>query len=144
MKVLIDTNIILDLVLDRLPYSTDAKNIWDANSIGLYEGYLSAITPINVHYFVRKFKGAMVADQVVQELLDNFKICSIDQTVLQAARFSAIKDYEDAVQHSSAESSGVSVIVTRNLKDYAMATLTIYSPSDFLSSSSGPKGPVQP
>ncbi|MFZ4860408.1 MAG: type II toxin-antitoxin system VapC family toxin [Desulfuromonadaceae bacterium] len=85
----------------------------------------SAITPINVHYFVRKFKGAMVADQVVQELLDNFKICPIDQTVLQAARFSAIKDYEDAVQHSSAESSGVSVIVTRNLKDYAMATLTV-------------------
>jgi predicted nucleic acid-binding protein len=144
MKVLIDTNIILDLVLDRQPYSIEAKNIWDANSTGLYEGYLSAITPINVHYFVRKFKGAELADQVVQELLDNFKICPLDQLVLQAAKTSPIKDYEDAVQHSSAENSGLTAIVTRNTKDYVQATVTVFSPSDFLHHLSGSSGLPQP
>src|SRR5258708_402202 len=132
MKVLLDTDIILDLVLNRTPFSVDAKDIWDANSQGLYEGYVSAITPINVHYFVRKFKDMKIANQVVQELLNNFQICPIDQAVLQAARSSAIKDYEDAVQHSSAQNSGLDAIVTRNLKDYSKASLTIYSPPDFL------------
>jgi predicted nucleic acid-binding protein len=132
MKVLIDTDVILDLVLEREPFSEDAKNIWNANAQGLYEGYVSAITPINVHYFVRKFKDAKVADQVVQEILNNLQICPIDYAVLQSARISAINDFEDAVQHSSAQNLGLDAIITRNIKDYTKATLQIFTPSDFL------------
>lgn len=73
-----------------------------------------------------------IANQVVQELLDNFQVCPVDQAVLQAARLSAINDYEDAVQHSCAQSSGLVAIVTRNSKDYKMASLTVFAPSDFL------------
>jgi predicted nucleic acid-binding protein len=132
MKVLLDTDVILDVLLDRQPFSVEATNIWDGNHIGRFEGFVSPITPVNVFYIVRKIKGKVIAQQAVQELLAAFQVCTVDKTVMLAAQALSISDYEDAVQHASAEANQLDVIVTRNLKDYAGATLPVFSPGDFL------------
>jgi predicted nucleic acid-binding protein len=56
MRVLFDTNIILDLFLDRLPFADDAADLWQANIDGRLEGFVSAITPVNLFYIARRLK----------------------------------------------------------------------------------------
>jgi predicted nucleic acid-binding protein len=132
MKILIDTDVILDFFLNRQPFVTQAAALWQANRSGQFEGFVAAITPINLYYIGRKALGADQAKQAVQNLLAEFKVCPVDHTVLEAARLSAISDFEDAVQHESAVASGLDMIVTRNLSDYNSATLKVFSPATFL------------
>lgn len=132
MRVLLDTNVILDFVLNRPPWSSYAAAILRAHQKGDIEGYISAITPVNLYYIARKMKGASEARLLVGQILASLKMCSVDQSVLQVAHSLPFADYEDAVQHACATASSMDAIVTRNLKDYKNATLPVYSPSDFL------------
>lgn len=132
MKVLIDTDVILDFFLNRQPFVTQVAALWQANRSGQFEGFVAAITPINLYYIGRKALGAEQAKQAVQDLLAEFKVCPVDHMILQTASLSAISDFEDAVQHQSAVASGLDMIVTRNLSDYNSATLKVFSPTTFL------------
>jgi predicted nucleic acid-binding protein len=131
MRVLLDTDVILDLLLDR-PGFADAAAIWEANEQGRLDDYISAITPVNVFYIARKIKGAEKAHQAVIELLAALRICMLDQNTLRAALSLSMTDYEDAVQLASAMASQIDVLVTRNLADYKHATLPILSPPELL------------
>lgn len=132
MRVLLDTDVILDLFLEREPFAVNATALLEATQRGDFDGYFSASTPINVLYHARKFKGIMVARQVVAVLLASLPVCPIDGTIVQAALALSFSDYEDAVQHASATANGMAAIVTRNLADYRRATLPVFSPADFL------------
>ena len=132
MRVLLDTDVILDVFLKREPFAEAAAELWRANEQGLYEGYVSAITPVNLFYVARKIKDATVAHAAVTELLVAFHVCPIDRLTLQSALALSFRDYEDAVQHASAAASQLDAIVTRDAQDYAQATLPILSPMDFL------------
>ena len=132
MRVLLDTDVILDVFLKREPFAEAAAELWRANEQGLYEGYVSAITPVNLFYVARRIKDVTVAHTAVTELLAAFHVCPIDQLTLQSALALPFQDYEDAVQHMSAASSQLDAIVTRDAQDYAQATLPIMSPRDCL------------
>jgi predicted nucleic acid-binding protein len=77
-RILLDTDIILDLLLDRDPYAEDAAKLWQANETGRIEGHISAITPVNLYYIARKLKGEALARQGVAEVLMALKVCPID------------------------------------------------------------------
>lgn len=64
--------------------------------------------------------------------LDTCEVCFVDKNVVDTAYKLSITDFEDAVQHAAAEASGLDTIVTRNVRDYKNATLTIMLPADFL------------
>lgn len=132
MRVLVDTDVILDFLLERPAFIEAAQAIWEANSRGYFEGNISAVTPVNVFYFARKFKGAETARQVVGELLTVWRVCAVDASVLKAAPALPLADYEDAVQHESATARKPDALVTRNLDDYRHATLEVLTPADFL------------
>ena len=99
---------------------------------GRFEAFVSGITPINLFYVGRKNPGATVVRQSVTELLIAVQVCPIDRAILRAAEQLPFSDYEDAVQHASATTSGVEAIVTRNLNHYKNATIPIFSPAGFL------------
>src|SRR5437764_14957058 len=107
MKVLIDTDVIIDFFLNRQPFVVQAAALWQANRSGQFEGFVAAITPINLYYIGRKTLGTNQAWQAVQDLLAEFKVCTIDHSVLASALLLAISDFEDAVQHESAARSGL-------------------------------------
>lgn len=132
MRALLDTDVLLDLFLDREPFAETAAALWEANERGDFEGYISAITPINLFYITRKLKDLATARQAVVELVATLRVCPVDQETLQSALSLSLEDYEDAVQHASAAANQIDVIVTRNLEDYVGATLPVYSPKDFL------------
>ena len=133
MRVLVDTDVILDFLLERPGFVDNAQAIWEANSRGDLDGYIAAITPINVFYLARKLKGIDTARLLVNEMLSMWRICPVDDLVLKAAVASGLSDYEDAVQQASAHAQGIEVLVTRNLSDYRQATIEVLSPQEFLS-----------
>jgi predicted nucleic acid-binding protein len=132
-QVLLDTDVILDLYLDREPFADDAAALWGAHEAGHLTAYISAITPVNLFYVARKLKGRKMAGQAVTELLAALPVCPVDSAVLKAGLAAAFKDFEDAVQHASAVAVGLEGIITRNVADYQQASLPVYTPSDYLS-----------
>jgi predicted nucleic acid-binding protein len=132
MHVLFDTDVVLDLILDRPPFAQVAKELFDLSEEGRVVIFIAAITPINVFYIIRKNKSLERARQSIDELLSSVKVCPLDQSILVKARTTAFKDFEDAVQHTSAVAAGLDAIVTRDLDDYKEATLPVFSPPDFL------------
>jgi predicted nucleic acid-binding protein len=132
MRILIDTDVTLDFILQRQLFFAEASEIFTRLGNGDFEAYISAVTPINVFYFTRKANGFTGAKQAVQDLLVSMKICEITHRILQSALTSPITDFEDAVQHECAVAENLDAIVTRNSKDYKNATVKVYSPTDFL------------
>lgn len=103
IRALLDTDVILDLVLDRDPFAGDAADLWLAHEQHRFEAYLAPITPINVFYIVRKIKGVVIAREAVDILVTTLHICFTDKQVLQMALKIPMIDYEDAVQVATAQ-----------------------------------------
>ena len=132
MRVLFDTDILIDYLTKRPPFAQEVTVIWEANRQGFFEGYFAAIAPINIFYILRKAPDLAAARQAVQDVLAAFQACPVDQAVLQVAFALPFKDYEDAVQNASAAAMSLDAIVPRNLKDYKGATIPVFSPTDFI------------
>ncbi len=137
MRVLVDTDVILDVLLARPEFIDVAAAVWKTNIEGEYEGYISAITPVNVFYIARKIKGEDAAREAVRLLLAAWRVCPVTESVLNAALILPFKDFEDAVQHAGAEALHIDCIVTRNLEDYRQATIPVLSPTAFLEMRNG-------
>jgi predicted nucleic acid-binding protein len=132
MRVLLDTDVVLDVVLAREPFAQTATQIFKLHEQRKIDAYIAAITPINVFYITRKFKGRQQARRAVALLLRAFAVCPLSQAVLNEAYNLPFADYEDAVQHASAAANGLNTIITRDMNDYKNATLPVLSPTDFL------------
>jgi predicted nucleic acid-binding protein len=140
MRVLLDSNIVFDFLLERQPFFQVARELMLRNSKGEFEGFISSITPVNLFYHGRKIVGAAKIRQGIDDLLKVVRVCPITYASLVQALALPFADYEDAVQHASAAESGLEAIVTRNLGDYKNATLPVFSPIDFLAKvKSGPE-----
>lgn len=131
MRVLLDTNVVLDFILKRTPFNIEAKEIFVRAARKEIEIFVSPITPINAFYTTRKEKGKDVAFPAIEGLLKIVKITRTDETVLQNALSLNFNDYEDAVQHECAVAENLDAIVTRNAKDYKNSSVKTYSPRNF-------------
>lgn len=132
MRVLLDTDVVLDVILAREPFAKDAVELFDLIENGFFEAYVSAITPLNIFYIARKAKAVRDLRQAIQALLQRVGVCAIDKSILTSAFALRFVDYEDAVQHSSAAAAGLDAIVTRDIHDYKYATLPVFTPDAFL------------
>jgi predicted nucleic acid-binding protein len=132
MRVLLDTDVILDVIAARLPFTEQAAELLDLSEQGVFEGYISALTPLNVFYVARKAKSPSDLREAVKELLRVVKVCPLNDSVLDAAFALPFKDYEDAVQHCCATAEGLEAIVTRTVRDFKNSTLPVFTPTEFL------------
>ncbi len=132
MRILLDTNVVLDLILERQPFVAEATTLWELHQQNKLDAYISPITLINVFYVTRKIKDRETARRAVAKLAQGLLICSTNTQVLQDALTLAFNDYEDAVQHAAATHAGLKAIITRDTSDYAAATLPVSTPTDFL------------
>jgi predicted nucleic acid-binding protein len=132
MRVLLDTDVVLDLVLAREPFAQESRQLFKLHEQAKIDAYIAAITPINVFYITGKFKGRREAQRAAELLLISLSVCPLSYSVLEQAYKLPFEDYEDAVQHASVTTSGLDSIVTRDLNDYKRATLPVLSPTDFL------------
>ena len=132
LKLLLDTNILLDLVLERPPFCTQASRIFRHIEQGNIDGFITATTITDIFYIIRKAQGRDLALAAIKHLLQHLKICAVDQKTIQAAIDLELKDFEDSIQLACANLSQLDGIVTRNGKDFVTSSLPIYSPTELL------------
>jgi predicted nucleic acid-binding protein len=132
MKVLLDTNVVLDALLGREPFRIDADAIMEAIKDNRIEGHLTATTLTDIFYIARKQTGAAVAKQYVSDILATMQVCTVNVDILQAAVASELSDLEDAVQLACALAYNVDAIVTRNFAGFVDSPVPIKSPGELL------------
>ncbi len=132
MKVLVDTNIVLDVLLDRKPYSVDSAEVFRLIERGQAVGMLCATTITTLDYLLSQSMKRSEARGVLSRLLKLFEIASVNRAVLEEALISRMDDFEDAVLDQAAQSSGADVIVTRNTRDFTRCKSTVMDPKQFL------------
>jgi len=128
LKIVFDTNIILDVLLIREPYAQLSMNLFDAVVSQKIEGYLCATTITAIDYLVSKQHGKQKTRALIAGLLDLFRVAEVNQFILEQASISDFSDFEDAVLYQSGVFIKADGFVTRNIKDFKMAALPIYSP----------------
>jgi len=117
-RILLDTNIVLDVLLDRQPHAKASTAVWTAVETGVADGMLAAHTVTTVHYLVRKELGGTEAKRVVISILKVFGIAAVDAAVVQEALQLPFSDFEDAVTAAAARFAGCECIVTRDPKGF--------------------------
>jgi len=132
MRVLFDTDVVLDVLADRQPFAVEAAVLWLAHEQGRLEAYISPITPVNTFYILRREVGTTQARQIVGRLLGTMQVCPLDQAMLKSADGLPMADFEDAVQAAAAAAAGLDALITRNTKDYTNAPLPILTPAEAL------------
>lgn len=132
MKALLDTNIVLDVLLDRKPHSVDSAEVFRLIEQGAAEGMLCATTITTLDYLLTQSMSRNKARGVLSQLLTIFEVATVNRAVIEKALLSRMTDFEDAVLDHAAQNSGADVIVTRNIKDFTRSVSTVMDPKQFL------------
>ena len=132
MKILFDTNVILDELLERAPFYRSAAKLFEAVELQHLTGYLAATTVTTIHYLAVRTIGIQKSHREIANLLLLFAVASVNHTVLTAALHLPFRDYEDAVIHEAARLADVDGIVTRDGADFVKSTLPVYTPEELL------------
>lgn len=133
MRVLFDTNVVLDVMLDREPFAADAVQLFSRVEAGELSGWICATTVTTIHYLATKVIGAVQAKEEMNKLLSLFEVAAVNRGVLESALGLPFADFEDAVIHEAARHVAVEGIITRDNKGFQRAVLPVYSPTELLS-----------
>ncbi len=133
MRVLIDTNIVLDFLLQREPFFQDAELLFQSINAGQVIGYITATTLTDIFYISRKHTRSIEqARQAVSETLTAIVICPVDRAVLESAFNSGLVDFENAVQIFGAVAQGLDAILTRDNKGFLSSPIPVLSIQELL------------
>ncbi|MDE6603061.1 MAG: PIN domain-containing protein [Lachnospiraceae bacterium] len=133
MKVLIDTNVIIDALTSREPWNKSAEAIFIMAANHIMDMYITASSATNIYYLVRKYlHSADQAKQVMEKLYSLVGILTVSGAECIDALASSISDYEDAVVERVSVKADMDYIITRNVKDYHQGMVKAVSPDDFI------------
>jgi predicted nucleic acid-binding protein len=127
-RILFDTNVVLDVLLDRQPHVEASAAAWAAIETGSAEGMLAAHAVTTIHYLVQKEMGNGKARRILSSILRVFGVAAIDDAVVQEALQLPFSDFEDAVTAAAARLAGCECIVTRNPKDFRRSPVRCLTP----------------
>jgi len=134
MNVLIDTNVILDVLLERKPYYENAARINVLCEKGYINGYISASAVTDIFYVAKKeLKNKDTVAELLKNVLRTTRIASVTESDINEALNLRGDDFEDSVQYVIGESISAEYIITRNPKDFVNSRIKAVSPNEFLS-----------
>ncbi len=131
-KLFIDSDVLLDLLLDREPFSGDIAILIEKSIESEVKLYTSLLSIANRHYIISRIENKKQADLKIQKVLKILSIDNLGQTVIDKASNSKFKDFEDSIQNFCAVEAGHKVLITRNTKDYKESKLSIFTPKEYL------------
>jgi len=132
-KVFIDADIILDLLLDREPYSLSSSKLFTAIEEREVIAFTTPVILANIYYISAKMINRKSALEYVRKLLTLLKVTAVDEKIMLLAANSDFKDFEDSIQYYAAKNEAVDFLITRNKMDYKIADLTVCTPDEYLS-----------
>ena len=127
-RILFDTNVVLDVLLDRQPYVEASAAAWAAVETGISEGMLAAHAVTTIHYLVRKEMGNIKARRIISAILRVFGVATVDGAAVQEALQLPLSDFEDAVTAAAARLAGCECIVTRDPKGFRGSPVRALTP----------------
>ncbi len=132
-NVFIDTDVIVDFLTDRKPFSLESAKIFSLIDQKKIRGCVSALSFSNLYYVLRKFGSRKKVISSLQELSELVDILKVDSNIIKSALISDFKDFEDSIQYFAAqEHKKIDGIITRNIKDYKDSFLPVMTPEMFL------------
>ena len=133
MKVLVDTNVVLDVLLKQVPFYKDSFVIFQLADNRNINGVLAAISMTNIFFLLRKAKkDSAEVYQLMNELTAIFAVAPINEITVTNALALRWKDFEDAVQFITAKENGADFIITRNKDDFKTSDIPCMSPTEFI------------
>lgn len=130
MRVLIDTNVVLDFLQEREPFVENAARLFERIDAGEIEGFIAATTITNIYYIVRRAAGRVVAQDAIMQVLSDLNICAVNLEILEQALALNFEDFEDAVQCACAVMHDVDAIVTRDASGFVNAKIPVVLPEE--------------
>lgn len=134
MKLFIDANVVLDLILKRQPFFDNIAEILTVAENKNYTLCLSSVTFVNVNYIASKFADKKNVLESLKKLRILFDVLSVSETDIDKALYSNFNDFEDAVQHYCALKNNCDYIITRDSKDFKNSEIPVMTPTEFLAS----------
>lgn len=132
-KILIDTNVLIDYLLEREPFFADAKELILSCAEGNTKGCIAAHSIPNMFFILRKDYNSKERREILSNLCSLFDVEGIDKDKLLAGLSNEdFSDFEDCLQMECAKSYGADYIVTRNVSDYATSEVKAIEPKDYL------------
>lgn len=127
IRVLVDLNVILDVLLDRAPHAEASAALWAAIEAKEAEGRLSAHAVTTMHYLASRGRGRAFAEQCVREVTSVFAVSPVDGAVIARALSLGFADFEGAVTAAAAEADGCAAVVSRDASGFRGCPLAVLS-----------------
>jgi predicted nucleic acid-binding protein len=131
-KVFVDSDIVLDLLSARQPHYLHAAELFTLADEDTIKIYVSSLTFANVHYVLTKQLSAGQARKMLLKFKTLIHVLSVNDKIIELALASDFKDFEDAIQYNTAIENDISTLLTRNLKDFKKANITILTAQQYL------------
>lgn len=132
-RVFVDTNIIVDLIADRQPFSKFAIEIFEKAERNEVQLFTSSHSIATTHYLLKKYLEEKKLRDVIYNVLEYIQIIAIDQDIIKKGLKSKHKDFEDALQMLCAYNiEKLDYIVTRNIKDFKDSEIPVFPPDELL------------
>jgi predicted nucleic acid-binding protein len=132
-KILLDTDIILDFLLDRKPFSDNTLQVLLKCENKELQAFVTPVIVANTYYLLRQKASHVYVIEQLKRLLTIISVLSMDQRQVLSALDSKFTDFEDALQYFSAlQHTKIEAILTRNTKDFKLSELPVFTPKEFL------------
>ncbi|BAZ23759.1 PilT domain-containing protein [Kalymmatonema gypsitolerans NIES-4073] len=129
---MLDTNIIVDVALERQPFFGNSEAVVSLVEQGQIEGYISASSFGDLFYIIRKEKGRDLALEFLREIVTFCQVAIVDSTTINMALTVNFRDFEDAIQYSTAVLNRLDAIITRNPGDFPVTIPRIITPEQLI------------
>ena len=131
-KVFVDTDIIYDLLAKRDSFYLAAARLFTLADEGKIQIFVSALSFANIHYLLSKQKSEDEAKQILRKFKVLVQVTPLNEKIIDLALNSEFSNFEDAIQYFSALQNEIEVLLTRNLKDYKKAQISVLTAQDFI------------
>jgi predicted nucleic acid-binding protein len=131
-RIFIDTDIILDLLLQRQPFYAGASKVFALADRKLISLFVSSLTFANANYVLCDKVGEKAAKRILRDLKIIVNILPVDEKIIELALNSEFTDFEDAIQHFTATENGIKILLSRNIKDFKHAQLRVINADTYI------------
>lgn len=131
-KLLVDTNIVIDLLSKREEFSREAQELFTLADNKEVELYVSALSFANTHYLLSRHQKLDEARKTLLKLKVLVKVAALDDKIVELALVSDFKDFEDAIQYHTALENEINIIITRNKKDFKNSNIPVMTAKEYL------------
>ncbi len=131
-RILVDTNIVLDLLAKRTEFLIEAQELFTLSDKNKVKLYVSSLTFANTYYILSQKMKLENARKILRKFKVLVEVLPMDDKIIDLSLESDFKDFEDAIQYHTAIENEVNIIITRNLKDFRTAKIPVLTAKDYI------------